>query len=111
MGRRAKPTRTCSSGPRSRHSACVIDSPAWRDERRRATIAKALAMRLNRILVPADFSTAGRAALETAAALARDHGAKLLVLHVQEPAVAYGGGELYAGIPEVDVEELRRQLS
>jgi universal stress protein A len=67
-------------------------------------------MRLNKILYPCDFSTAGQAALETAAALARDHGAKLLVLHVQEPSVAFGGGELYVGIPEVDVDELRRML-
>jgi universal stress protein A len=67
-------------------------------------------MRLNKILYPCDFSAAGQAALETATALARDHGAKLLVIHVQEPAVAFGGGELYAGIPEVDEEELRRTL-
>jgi len=67
-------------------------------------------MRLDKILYPCDFSAAGRAALDTAAALARDHGAKLLVLHVQEPAVAYAGGELYTGIPEVDVDELRRML-
>lgn len=67
-------------------------------------------MKLNKILYPCDFSAAGRTALDTAAALARDHGATLLILHVQEPAVAYAGGELYTGIPEVDVDELRRML-
>ena len=67
-------------------------------------------MKLTKILVPSDFSAAGQTALETATALARDHGAKLLMLHVQEPSVAFGGGELYAGIPEVDEDELRRTL-
>jgi nucleotide-binding universal stress UspA family protein len=81
-----------------------------RQERRGAGNRKEPAMKLNKILYPCDFSAAGQAALETAAALARDHGAKLLVLHVQEPVVAYGGGELYSGIPEVDVDALRRQL-
>jgi nucleotide-binding universal stress UspA family protein len=77
---------------------------------RRRAFEKETAMRLNKILYPCDFSPAGQAALDTAAALARDHGAKLLILHVQEPALAYGGGELYTGLPEVDVEELRRTL-
>jgi nucleotide-binding universal stress UspA family protein len=49
--------------------------------------------------------------LETATALARDHGAKLIILHVQEPPFAYGGGELYMGIPDPDEDELRRMLA
>jgi nucleotide-binding universal stress UspA family protein len=66
---------------------------------------------LNKILYPCDFSTAGEQALETATALARDHGAKLIILHVQEPPFAYGGGELYMGIPDPDEDALRRMLS
>jgi nucleotide-binding universal stress UspA family protein len=43
------------------------------------------------ILHPTDFSERARYALELAAALARDHGARLLLLHVAElPATAYG---------------------
>jgi nucleotide-binding universal stress UspA family protein len=64
-----------------------------------------------KILFPTDFSTAGRAALETATALARDRGAKLLIVHVEEPPIAYGGGELYYGIDEPDRHELQRMLS
>jgi nucleotide-binding universal stress UspA family protein len=43
------------------------------------------------ILHPTDFSERSRAALQLACALARDHGARLLLLHVAElPAAAYG---------------------
>jgi nucleotide-binding universal stress UspA family protein len=43
------------------------------------------------ILHPTDFSEHSRAALQLAAALARDHGARLLLLHVAElPAATYG---------------------
>ena len=43
------------------------------------------------ILHPTDFSERSHYALHLAAALARDHGARLLLLHVGElPAVAYG---------------------
>lgn len=64
-----------------------------------------------KILFPTDFSTAGRAALETATALARDRGAKLLIVHVEEPPMAYGGGELYYGIEQPDRQELDRMLA
>lgn len=47
-------------------------------------------MKLNKILYPCDFSAAGEEALETATGLARDHGAKLVILHVKEPPE--GGG-------------------
>jgi nucleotide-binding universal stress UspA family protein len=43
------------------------------------------------ILHPTDFSERSRHALQVATALARDHGARLLVLHVAElPAAVYG---------------------
>jgi nucleotide-binding universal stress UspA family protein len=68
-------------------------------------------VKLNKILYPCDFSAAGEEALDTATALARDHGATLIILHVQEPPHAYGGGELYMGIPDPDEDSLRRMLT
>jgi nucleotide-binding universal stress UspA family protein len=68
-------------------------------------------MNAHKILFPTDFSTAGQAALELATSLARDRGAKLLIAHVEEPPMAYGGGELYYGIEEPNRDELRRMLS
>jgi nucleotide-binding universal stress UspA family protein len=67
-------------------------------------------MSVPKILVPTDFSTLGQTALETATALARDRKGKLLIVHAEEPPVAYGGGELYYGIAEPSREELRRML-
>lgn len=62
------------------------------------------------ILFPTDFSTASDAALEHAATLAKSSGASLLILHVEEPPLAYGGGELYYGIPEPDSERILKML-
>ena len=68
-------------------------------------------MNAPKILYPTDFSTMGQAALDMATSLARDRGAKLLIVHVEEPPMAYGGGELYYGIEEPDRKELQRMLS
>jgi nucleotide-binding universal stress UspA family protein len=68
-------------------------------------------MNTPKILVPTDFSTTEKTALELATSLARDRGAKLLIAHVEEPPIAYGGGELYYGIEEPDREQLRKMLS
>lgn len=68
-------------------------------------------MNATKILVPTDFSSLGQKALEMATSLARDQGAKLLIVHVEEPPVAYGGGELYYGLEEPNREELKRMLS
>src|SRR3982750_2883044 len=65
----------------------------------------------NKILYPTDFSTAGQTALDLATALARDRGATLIIVHVEEPPMAYGGGELYYGLEEPDRNELKRMLS
>jgi nucleotide-binding universal stress UspA family protein len=67
-------------------------------------------MTVRKIHFPTDFSTMGQTALERATSLARDRGAKLVIMHVEEPPMAYGGGELYYGIEEPDREELRRML-
>jgi universal stress protein A len=68
-------------------------------------------MNAHKILYPTDFSTMGQAALDMATSLARDGGARLLIVHVEEPPVVYGGGELYCGIEEPDRKELQRMLS
>jgi nucleotide-binding universal stress UspA family protein len=67
-------------------------------------------MSTKKILFPTDFSTASDAGLEMAASLARDTGATLVIVHVEEPPAAYGGGELYYGMPEPDNTELLRML-
>jgi nucleotide-binding universal stress UspA family protein len=67
-------------------------------------------MNVPKILYPTDFSTMGETALEMATSLASDRGAKLLIVHVEEPPVAYGGGELYYGVVEPNREELQRML-
>jgi len=64
-----------------------------------------------KLLFPTDFSTLGHSALEMATDLARQRDAKLLIVHVEEPPVAYGGGELYYGIEEPDREEIKRMLA
>lgn len=68
-------------------------------------------MQAKKILFPTDFSTASDAALTHATTLARESGATLLIVHVEEPPMAYGGGELYYGIPEPDTEALRGMLA
>jgi universal stress protein A len=67
-------------------------------------------MNLKKILFSTDFSHTGDAALALATVLARDTGAKLLIVHVEEPPVAYGGGELYYGMPEPNTEDLDKML-
>ncbi len=67
-------------------------------------------MKAQKILFPTDFSHCGDAALRMAASLAHDAGATLLIVHVEEPPVAYGGGEMYYGVPEPASEDLRRML-
>ncbi|MGC3969962.1 MAG: universal stress protein [Pirellulales bacterium] len=34
----------------------------------------------------------------------------LIIAHVEEPPIAYGGGEMYYGIPDPDRAEVRRML-
>ena len=68
-------------------------------------------MKANKILFPSDFSHTGDAALEMATALARDAGATLVIVHVEEPPTAYGGGEFYYGIAEPVTADLRRMLA
>lgn len=67
-------------------------------------------MNARKILFPTDFSTLSDAALEHATTLARESGATLLIVHVEEPPAAYGMGEMYYGIPDPDDEALREML-
>jgi universal stress protein A len=62
------------------------------------------------ILFPTDFSTASDAALPHAEVLAKQAGATLLIVHVEEPPLAYGGGELYYGLPEPNSERIQKML-
>jgi universal stress protein A len=64
-----------------------------------------------KIVYPTDFSEFGQHALEMATALARDSGATLVVCHVEETPLAYGGGELYVPAEPVDRQALERKLS
>jgi universal stress protein A len=67
-------------------------------------------MNAKKILFPTDFSGPSDAGLAYATSLARDCGAKLVVLHVEEPPMAYGGGEMYYGLPEPDTKALEEML-
>jgi nucleotide-binding universal stress UspA family protein len=67
-------------------------------------------MNMKKILFPTDFSTLSDEALAQATSLARDSGAKLIIVHVQEPPTAYGGGEMYYGVPEPDTEAIEKML-
>jgi nucleotide-binding universal stress UspA family protein len=59
------------------------------------------------ILHPTDFSEHSEAAFEVARALARDHGARLILLHVSLPILK--SGEVYALITHPD--EIREELT
>ena len=67
-------------------------------------------MATKKILFPTDFSTAADAGLPEATALARERGAVLVILHVQEPPAAYGEGVLYYGVSEPDTEAVMKML-
>jgi nucleotide-binding universal stress UspA family protein len=67
-------------------------------------------MDAKKIMFPTDFSHCGDAALKMATSLARDSGATLLIVHVEEPPVAYGGGEMYYGVPDPATEDLKKML-
>ncbi len=67
-------------------------------------------MQADKILFPTDFSHTGDAALEMASSLARDLRATLLIVHVEEPPPAYGGGDMYYGTLDPGIDELKRML-
>ena len=68
-------------------------------------------MNARKILFSTDFSHTGDAALGLATALARDMGATLHIVHVEELPIVYGVGEMYYGMPDPNEEQLRELLS
>lgn len=62
-------------------------------------------MRLKTILHPTDFSASSGQAFQLACSLARDHNARLLVLHVVDRPIAVHGGVMTAPPPPPPVEE------
>jgi nucleotide-binding universal stress UspA family protein len=62
-----------------------------------------------RILVPFDFSTPARRALETAAGLAAERGGRLVVLHVVTPM--YGEAGILWFPERMFLEDMRRRLT
>jgi universal stress protein A len=63
------------------------------------------------ILHPTDFSKPSEYALRFACALARDYQARLLLLHVVEPAVYYGELGMTVPLPSGFHESLQKRLS
>ena len=66
-------------------------------------------MNAKKIIFPTDFSTAAEVGMPEAESLAKARGATLVVLHVQEPLMAYEGA-LYYGPNEPTTELLDRML-
>lgn len=67
-------------------------------------------MNAKKILFPTDFSHLSDAVLNHAAVLAKESGATLLVVHVEEPPMVYGEGAMYYGLPEPDQAALMTML-
>lgn len=68
-------------------------------------------MNIKKIMVPTDFSPSSEAALALATSLARDTGATLLIVHVEEIPLATGGAEFLYSVPEPNTQELRQMLA
>jgi nucleotide-binding universal stress UspA family protein len=62
------------------------------------------------ILHPTDFSERSDFAFRLACSLARDYGARLIVLHVAEPPMALAGEGVLMLPPAADLEPLREKL-
>lgn len=67
-------------------------------------------MKARKILFPTDFSTTADEALKFATMIAKDTGAKLLIVHVAEIPSVYGAGEMYYGIVDPDISALNQLL-
>jgi len=67
-------------------------------------------MKFNKLLFATDFSAASQSAFEYASALARDAGATMLIVHVEEFPVSYATGEMLVIHPDCPNPELRQML-
>jgi nucleotide-binding universal stress UspA family protein len=65
---------------------------------------------IHTILHPTDFSPQSECAFQVACALARDYGARLVLLHVKPLDIVYGEGYVLPPDPEPVRQELREQL-
>lgn len=68
-------------------------------------------MNIKTILVPTDFSMPSRKALDVATSLAKDHGGKIVVVHVMESPPIYGEGQLAYSFEDVGMDDARRELA
>ena len=68
-------------------------------------------MQARKILFPTDFSTTGDNALEYATTFARESGARLLIVHVEELPMVYGEGAYYYGVPAPERPVLQKMLN
>ena len=68
-------------------------------------------MKYQKILFATDFSPASQAAFEYATSLARDNGAKLVIVHVEEYPVSYPGGDMFVVHPNAPNPVLRKMLA
>ncbi|MCC6508642.1 MAG: universal stress protein [Pirellulaceae bacterium] len=66
-------------------------------------------MKMQRILVPVDFSSTEAAAIEFAESIAKSNGGRLIFVHVQEPP-RYYAGEMYYGVSEPETAQLSKML-
>lgn len=57
---------------------------------------------LNTILYPTDFSKPSEYAFRLACSMARDHGAKVIIMHVAPSPPTYVGGEIAVPLPPID---------
>jgi nucleotide-binding universal stress UspA family protein len=62
------------------------------------------------ILHPTDFSDRSENAFRVACALARDHGGKVVVLHVAQPRVTVYGDMILPGPAEPNLGEIKKKL-
>lgn len=70
-------------------------------------------MKLRKILMPTDFSPLSNEPLELAAGLAREHGATLIIAHVEEPAHVYLTCDPFIDMPDptpAAIEQLLKTL-
>ena len=68
-------------------------------------------MKAKKVLFATDFSTISDSALRVATFLARALQATLVVVHVEEPPIAYGAGDMYYGVPDPNTTALRQMLA
>lgn len=66
---------------------------------------------IRKILHATDFSAQSKAAFEVACALARDHQAVLVVVHVNRPTQIFAPDGIAVSVPVEDPLELRAQLA